>query len=121
MYIKEIWRYPVKSMAGESLQAATLTAWCGGRSDCSVRNARGRIETRTAKALACLRFFPFIPLPVNPLRTDRILANHNRLYPRSSSLDNGILWARERRSASTPRRSLVYDPGATFRVPGGFF
>jgi uncharacterized protein YcbX len=25
MYVKEIWRYPVKSMAGEQLQAARLT------------------------------------------------------------------------------------------------
>jgi uncharacterized protein YcbX len=25
MYIKEIWRYPVKSMAGESLDRATVT------------------------------------------------------------------------------------------------
>jgi hypothetical protein len=43
MYIKEIWRYPVKSMAGESLQAATLTA-LGVEGDriIQVRNARGR-------------------------------------------------------------------------------
>ena len=43
MYIKEIWPYPVKSMAGESLQAATLTA-LGVEGDriIQVRNARGR-------------------------------------------------------------------------------
>jgi uncharacterized protein YcbX len=43
MYIKEIWRYPVKSMAGESLQAATLAA-LGVEGDriIQARNARGR-------------------------------------------------------------------------------
>ncbi len=46
MYVKEIWRYPVKSMAGESLRAATLTTL---GIDCDrivqVRNTRGRPVT----------------------------------------------------------------------------
>lgn len=46
MYVKEIWRYAVKSMAGASLQAATLTA-LGVEGDriVQVRNARGRPTT----------------------------------------------------------------------------
>ena len=46
MYIKELWRYPVKSMAGESLQSATVTA-LGVEGDriIQVRNARGNSVT----------------------------------------------------------------------------
>jgi uncharacterized protein len=53
MYIKEIWRYPVKSMAGESLQRATLTPLgLEGDRTVQVRNARGRaITARTHPAL----------------------------------------------------------------------
>lgn len=53
MYVKEIRRYPVKSMAGESLQAATLTS-LGVEGDriVQVRNARGRpITARTLPGL----------------------------------------------------------------------
>jgi uncharacterized protein YcbX len=53
MYVKEIWRYPVKSMAGESLQAATLTALgIEGDRIVQVRNARGRpVTARTHPGL----------------------------------------------------------------------
>ena len=53
MYVKEIWRYAVKSMAGASLQAARLTA-LGVEGDrvVQVRNARGRpITARTHSGL----------------------------------------------------------------------
>lgn len=46
MYVKELWRYPVKSMAGESLQAATLTLLgIEGDRIVQVRNSRGRTVT----------------------------------------------------------------------------
>ena len=53
MYVKEIWRYPVKSMAGEPLRAARLTA-SGTEGDrvVQVRNARGRtVTSRTSPGL----------------------------------------------------------------------
>jgi hypothetical protein len=53
MYVKEIWRYAVKSMAGASLQAATLTpSGIEGDRIVQVRNARGRpITARTHPGL----------------------------------------------------------------------
>jgi uncharacterized protein len=53
MYVKEIWRYPVKSMAGESLAAADITEHgIAGDRIIQVRNAGGRIFTaRTRPAL----------------------------------------------------------------------
>lgn len=46
MWIKEIWRYPVKSMAGESLDSADLTeSGVVGDRVLQVRNAAGRIMT----------------------------------------------------------------------------
>jgi uncharacterized protein len=53
MYVKEIWRYPVKSMAGVSLQAAMLTILgIEGDRIVQVRNARGRpITARTHPGL----------------------------------------------------------------------
>jgi uncharacterized protein YcbX len=52
MFIKELWRYPVKSMAGEPLQTAELTE-AGVRGDriVQVRNAAGRIVTARTKPL----------------------------------------------------------------------
>jgi uncharacterized protein YcbX len=53
MQIKEIWRYPVKSMAGEQLKHARLSA-SGVEGDrvVQVQNARGRVVTaRTHPAL----------------------------------------------------------------------
>jgi uncharacterized protein YcbX len=44
MLIKEIWRYPVKSMAGEQLDAADITEHgIAGDRIFQVRNASGRI------------------------------------------------------------------------------
>ena len=53
MYVKEIWRYPVKSMAGETLNAAVITKHgIAGDRVIQVRNAGGRILTaRTRPAL----------------------------------------------------------------------
>jgi uncharacterized protein YcbX len=53
MYVKEIWRYPVKSMAGESLDTAGVTELgISGDRIIQVRNAGGRILTaRTRPAL----------------------------------------------------------------------
>jgi uncharacterized protein YcbX len=46
MYVKEIWRYPVKSMAGESLDAADITEHgIAGDRIIQVRNGSGRIST----------------------------------------------------------------------------
>ena len=53
MYVSEIWRYPVKSMAGEQLQSAQLTpSGIDGDRLIQVRNARGRtITSRTHPGL----------------------------------------------------------------------
>lgn len=46
MYVAEIWRYPVKSMAGEQLQSAQLTpSGIDGDRVIQVRNAQGRTVT----------------------------------------------------------------------------
>ncbi len=46
MYVKEIWRYPVKSMAGESLDTADITTHgIAGDRIIQVRNTGGRILT----------------------------------------------------------------------------
>ncbi len=46
MYLKEIWRYPVKSMAGESLQRARLTELgLAGDRIFHVRSGQGRVVT----------------------------------------------------------------------------
>jgi len=52
MWIKELWRYPVKSMAGEMLQTAELTsAGIAGDRIIQVRNAAGRIMTARTRPL----------------------------------------------------------------------
>lgn len=52
MWIQEIWRYPVKSMAGESLEAADLTeAGVVGDRIVQVRNLAGRIMTARTRPL----------------------------------------------------------------------
>ena len=53
MYVAEIWRYPVKSMAGEQLQSAQLTpSGIDGDRLIQVRNAHGRtITSRTHPGL----------------------------------------------------------------------
>ena len=57
MYVKEIWRYPVKSMAGESLLAATMTVLgIEGDRIVQVRNARERpVTARTHPGLLKFR------------------------------------------------------------------
>ncbi len=46
MYVKQIWRYPVKSMAGEQLQTARLTpSGIDGDRIVQIRRGRGRIAT----------------------------------------------------------------------------
>jgi uncharacterized protein YcbX len=57
MYVKEIWRYPVKSMAGESLPAATMTVLgIEGDRIVQVRNARERpVTARTHPGLLKFR------------------------------------------------------------------
>jgi len=52
VWVQEIWRYPVKSMAGESLEAADLTeAGVVGDRVVQVRNAAGRIMTARTRPL----------------------------------------------------------------------
>jgi uncharacterized protein YcbX len=52
VWVQEIWRYPVKSMAGESLKAAELTeAGVVGDRVVQVRNAAGRIMTARTRPL----------------------------------------------------------------------
>lgn len=56
VWIQEIWRYPVKSMAGESLQAADFTeSGVLGDRIIQVRNASGRIVTARTRPLLLLR------------------------------------------------------------------
>lgn len=46
MYVKEIWRYPVQSMAGEQLERANVTALgIGGDREVLVLNPQGRVVT----------------------------------------------------------------------------
>jgi uncharacterized protein YcbX len=52
MWILQIWRYPVKSMAGESLNSADLTeSGVAGDRIIQVRNAAGRIMTARTRPL----------------------------------------------------------------------
>ena len=57
MYVAEIWRYPVKSMAGEQLQTAQLTpSGIDGDRVIQVRNSRGRtVTSRTHPGLLAHR------------------------------------------------------------------
>ena len=73
MQIAEIWRYPVKSMAGERLQAATLTPLgIEGDRVVHVEDARGR----------------FITSRTHP----RLLGHHATLDPLGQPLVDGQLW-----------------------------
>jgi uncharacterized protein len=52
MWVEEIWRYPVKSMAGETLETADLTeSGVAGDRILQVRNAAGRILTSRTRPL----------------------------------------------------------------------
>ena len=57
MYVQEIWRYPVKSMAGEQLQSARLTpSGIDGDRVIQVQNAQGRtVTSRTYPGLLGFR------------------------------------------------------------------
>jgi uncharacterized protein YcbX len=55
MWVKEIWRYPVKSMAGESLKSAEFTkSGIVGDRTIQVRNRRGQVMTSRTKPLLLL-------------------------------------------------------------------
>src|SRR5690349_9084728 len=76
MWIEEIWRYPVKSMAGESLQAAELTdAGIRGDRIVQARNAAGRIVTARTRPL--------------------LLRHHATLSPENGILVDGRPWNSE--------------------------
>ena len=48
MRVEQLWRFPVKSMRGERLTSATLTAgWIAGDRLVHVRNHRGVVTART--------------------------------------------------------------------------
>jgi uncharacterized protein YcbX len=70
MYVHELWRYPVKSMGGEQLRRARLTALgIDGDRIVQVRNSRGRVVTsRTSPKL--LRFRSRLDDAGNPLIDD---------------------------------------------------
>ena len=59
MYVKELWRYPVKSMAGEQLQTARLAAsGIDGDRIIQVQDARGHtVTSRTYPGLLGLHSF----------------------------------------------------------------
>src|SRR6266705_6826688 len=62
MWIQEIWRYPVKSMAGESLQAADVTeAGILGDRIIQVRDSAGRIVTARTRPLLLRHRATFTP------------------------------------------------------------
>ncbi len=76
MFVKELWRYPVKSMAGESLKAAELTkAGVTGDRIVQVRNAAGRIVSARTRPL--------------------LLRHHATLGPDKQVLVDGRPWAAE--------------------------
>lgn len=53
MYIQELWRYPVKSLAGEQIQEVELTLHgMFGDRVVHVRDARGRVVTSRTKPLS---------------------------------------------------------------------
>src|ERR1041385_5611199 len=55
MRVKEIWRYPVKSMAGESLRSAEFTkSGIVGDRTIQVRNRGGQVMTSRTKPLLLL-------------------------------------------------------------------
>ena len=93
MWVKEIWRYPVKSMAGEKLDAAEFTgAGVTGDRILQVRNAAGRIMTSRTRPL--------------------LLRHHAALTPDNQVLVDGRPWtapevARDVIEAAGPGTRLV--------------
>ena len=76
MKVQEIWRYPVKSMAGESLEAAELTDYgIIGDRIIVVKNAGGRIITAKMQPL--------------------LLRHHATLSPEGQVLVDGRPWNAE--------------------------
>jgi uncharacterized protein YcbX len=103
MWLKEIWRYPVKSMAGESLDSAELTA-NGVRGDriLAARSAAGRILTARTRPL--------------------LLRHRATLAPGGGILVDGVPWdspeiARAVEAAAGPGVRLVEtDPDTRFDI-----
>jgi uncharacterized protein len=90
MYIAEIWRYPVKSMAGEQLQSARLTdLGIDGDRVIQVRNARGRVVTS--------RTYP------------ELLGFHAALDEQGQPMVDGTPWSAPSVLASIRR---IVEPGA---------
>jgi uncharacterized protein len=76
MRVQEIWRYPVKSMAGEILESADLTAsGIVGDRALQVRNAAGRVMTARTRPL--------------------LLRHHATTGPDNSILVDGRPWTSE--------------------------
>ena len=97
MYLSALWRYPVKSMGGESLQSAqvTMTGIAGDRVVQVVSPERGFVTSRTHPALLLL---------------------HARLGDDGEPLVEGRPWADPTtteavRRAAGPTASLIQDSG----------
>lgn len=98
MYVKEIWRYPVKSMAGEPLERATLTPLgIAGDRVLRVVNQLGRVVTsRTHAAL---------------------LGHHATFSATGEPLVDGLPWAHpsvlaQVRTIAGPGARLIHDESA---------
>lgn len=90
MRIAQLWRYPVKSMAGEQLQHALLTPLgIAGDRVVHVENARGRVITA--------RTHP------------RLLGHHARLDSSGEPLVDNLLWADPN---LLPQIAAIAGPGA---------
>ena len=90
MHITEIWRYPVKSMAGEQLQSAHLTTMgIDGDRVIQVQNAQGRVVTS--------RTYP------------ELLGLHATLDELGQPVVDGMLWSDAGVLASVNR---IVGPGA---------
>ncbi|HEY2014557.1 MAG TPA: MOSC N-terminal beta barrel domain-containing protein [Bryobacteraceae bacterium] len=103
MHLQEIWRYPVKSMAGELLQAAELTpSGVSGDRILWVRDAAGHVMTSRTRPL--------------------LLRHHATLGPAGEVLVDGRPWnaaevARDVEKAAGPGTRLVEsDPEGRFDV-----
>src|SRR5262245_40093404 len=97
MWIAELWRYPVKSMAGERLERAELRDdGIVGDRIVHVRNAHGRTVTARNRP--------------------RLLGHHATLGPDAEPLVDGRPWrspdvARDVEAATDPGARLVRDDG----------
>jgi len=90
MQVAELWRYPVKSMAGEKLQCATLgQLGIEGDRIVHVEDSRGR----------------FITSRTHP----QLLGHHAKLGPTGEPIVNGVLWSEPRVQQQV---SEIAGPGA---------